>query len=33
MIATATYDNWVALGIAAAAVAYLVIVLIFPDRF
>ncbi len=33
MIAEASYDNWVALGLAALAVVYLVLVLIFPERF
>ena len=33
MIAAAGYDNWVALALAALAVVYLVLVLIFPERF
>lgn len=33
MIAVAAYDNWVALGLAAAIIGYLVAVLIFPERF
>ncbi len=33
MIAAAAYDNWVGLGLAIAAVVYLVVVLIFPERF
>jgi hypothetical protein len=33
MIAAAAYDNWVALGLAGLAVVYLVIVLVFPERF
>ena len=33
MIATAAYDNWVGLGLAIAAVVYLVVVLVFPERF
>jgi hypothetical protein len=33
MIATAAYDNWVGLGLAVAALFYLVAVLIFPERF
>ena len=33
MIATAAYDNWVGLGLAIAAIAYLVVVLVFPERF
>jgi K+-transporting ATPase KdpF subunit len=32
MIAAA-YDNWVGLGLAVAAIAYLVVVLIHPERF
>lgn len=32
MIAAA-YDNWVGLGLALVAIAYLVGVLIFPERF
>lgn len=26
-------DNWMGLGIAVAAIAYLVLVLVFPERF
>ena len=33
MIAAADYDNWVGLVLAGLAVVYLVIVLIFPERF
>ena len=33
MIASAAYDNWVALGLAIATIGYLVAVLIFPERF
>ena len=33
MIAESAYDNWVGLALAALAVAYLVAVLIFPERF
>lgn len=33
MMATAAYDNWVGLGLAVAALFYLVAVLIFPERF
>ena len=33
MIAGAAYDNWVGLGLAVAALFYLVAVLIFPERF
>jgi len=33
MIATAGYDNWVGLTLALLGVMYLLIVLIFPERF
>ncbi len=33
MIAAAGYDNWVGLLLAALAVLYLIVVLIFPERF
>jgi K+-transporting ATPase KdpF subunit len=33
MIAVTGYDNWVGLGLAVAAIAYLLVVLIFPERF
>ena len=33
MIAQTEYDNWVALIIAGLAVVYLVLVIIFPERF
>jgi hypothetical protein len=33
VIAEAEYDNWVALGISAMSVVYLVLVLVFPERF
>lgn len=33
MIAAAGYDNWVGLILAGLGVVYLVIVLIFPERF
>ncbi len=33
MIAAESYDNWVGLGLAVAALFYLVAVLIFPERF
>jgi K+-transporting ATPase KdpF subunit len=33
VIAAAGYDNWVALILAVLAVVYLVLVLIFPERF
>jgi len=31
--ATNAIDNWVALGLTALAIVYLVFVLIFPERF
>jgi len=31
--ATSSIDNWVALGLTALAIAYLIFVLIFPERF
>lgn len=33
MIAVAGYDNWVGLALACLAVVYLVLVLVFPERF
>ncbi len=33
MIAFNTIDNWVGLGLATAGVLYLIVVLIFPERF
>ena len=33
MIATNSIDNWAALGLATLGVLYLLIVLIFPERF
>jgi hypothetical protein len=33
MIAAASYDNWIGLGLAALGIIYLFIVLIFPERF
>ena len=33
MIAAASTDNWIALGIAVAGVIYLFAVLVYPDRF
>ncbi len=33
MIAAADYDNWVGLILASLAVVYLILVLIFPERF
>jgi F subunit of K+-transporting ATPase (Potass_KdpF) len=32
-ILAAAVDNWIGLGLAAAAAAYLVVVLVFPERF
>lgn len=31
--ATSSIDNWVALGLAVLGVLYLLVVLIFPERF
>lgn len=31
--ATNAIDNWVALGLAVLAIVYLVVVLVFPERF
>jgi F subunit of K+-transporting ATPase (Potass_KdpF) len=33
MIASVGYDNWVGFGLAGLAVIYLIVVLIFPERF
>ncbi len=33
MIALNSIDNWIALGLAFLAITYLIIVLIFPERF
>jgi K+-transporting ATPase KdpF subunit len=33
VIATESYDNWIGLALAALAVVYLILVLIFPERF
>ena len=33
MIAAASYDNWVGLALAVAAIGYLIAVLVFPERF
>lgn len=33
MIANAGSDNWIGLGLAVSAIAYLLMVLIFPERF
>ena len=31
--ATNSVDNWVALGLSVAAIFYLILVLVFPERF
>ncbi len=33
MTAFSGYDNWVGLGLAVLGIAYLVVVLVFPERF
>jgi K+-transporting ATPase KdpF subunit len=33
MIATTSYDNWIGLALAALGIVYLVVVLVFPERF
>lgn len=33
MIAVTDADNWIGLGLAVAAIVYLVMALIFPERF
>jgi K+-transporting ATPase KdpF subunit len=33
MIATASYDNWLGLALATLGIVYLVVVLVFPERF
>jgi F subunit of K+-transporting ATPase (Potass_KdpF) len=33
VIAVTSYDNWVGLVLASVAVVYLVMVLVFPERF
>lgn len=33
MIATASLDNWIGLGLSLVAVVYLVLVVVFPERF
>ena len=33
MIAASGYDNWIGLALASLAIVYLVIVLVFPERF
>lgn len=33
MIAAASYDNWIGLGLAVVAIGYLIAVLVFPERF
>lgn len=33
MIATSAADNWIALGLSVLVVIYLVLVIVFPERF
>lgn len=33
MIAASAADNWIGLGLAAAIVVYLILVIVFPERF
>lgn len=33
MIAVSSTDNWIALGLAVVAIVYLVLVVVFPERF
>jgi hypothetical protein len=33
MIALASSDNWIGLGLGAVAIVYLLLVLVFPERF
>jgi K+-transporting ATPase KdpF subunit len=33
MIAATSYDNWIGLALAIAAIGYLIAVLVFPERF
>jgi hypothetical protein len=33
VIATENYDNWIGLALAGLAIVYLILVLIFPERF
>jgi len=33
MIATAGYDNWIGLVLGVVGIVYLLIVLVFPERF
>jgi hypothetical protein len=33
VLASADWDNWVALGISALIVLYLIAVIVFPERF
>ena len=32
-ILAVAFDNWIGLGLAALAAAYLIVVLVFPERF
>jgi hypothetical protein len=33
VIAAATYDNWVGLGLGVVGILYLLVVLVFPEKF
>lgn len=33
MIASSSLDNWVGLGLSLVAIVYLVLVVVFPERF
>lgn len=33
MIAVSSADNWIGLGLGVAAIVYLLMVLVFPERF
>ena len=33
MIAASSIDNWIGLGVAVAIVGYLIVVLMFPEKF
>lgn len=33
MIAVSSADNWIALGLSVVAIVYLVLVVVFPERF
>ncbi|MCU1361022.1 MAG: hypothetical protein JWN99_2311 [Ilumatobacteraceae bacterium] len=33
MIAVSSSDNWIGLGLGVAAIVYLLMVLVFPERF